>query len=57
MATSIYKEYFYKFLNSFNKLFPEDNKTLIIISDGLQEYNNKQYDNFKIIVKIGANKS
>ena len=51
MATSIYKEYFYKFLNSFNKLFPEDNKTLIIISDGLQEYDNKQYDNFKIIVK------
>ena len=41
MATSVYKNYFENFLESLKFLFPEDNKTLIVISDGLQEYNEK----------------
>jgi hypothetical protein len=45
IATSIYKEYFKKyFVNTVTNLFPNDNKTLILISDGLNEYNNKTLD-------------
>lgn len=51
MATSVYKNYFDNFLNSLKFLFPEDNKTLIVISDGLFEYNEKVIDNIRIYVK------
>ena len=58
MATSVYKNYFENFLESLKFLFPEDNKTLIVISDGLQEYNEKtirfndsQQNTVKIYVK------
>ncbi len=51
MATSVYKNYFENFLNSLKFLCPEDNKTLIIISDGLYEYNEKEINGIKIYVK------
>ena len=51
MATSVYKNYFENFLESLKFLFPEDNKTLIVISDGLQEFNEKTIDGVKIYVK------
>lgn len=41
LATSVYKEYFKEFSNSLTNLFPETldvEKHLIIMSDGLQEY-------------------
>lgn len=51
MATSVYKNYFENFLESLKFLFPEDNKTLIVISDGLQEFNEKTINGVKIYVK------
>ena len=52
IATSIYKEYFNMyFLPSMKNLFPDDKKELIILSDGLEEYNNKFIDNFNIHVE------
>lgn len=56
IATSIYKEYFNKyFLPSMKNLFPKENKELIIISDGLDEYNGQTIDNFNIHVEYIIN--
>jgi len=47
IATSVYKEYFKKyFVNTVTNLFPNDNKTLILISDGLNEYDNQILDKY-----------
>ncbi len=51
MATSVYKNYFENFLNTVRFLFPNDYKVLIVISDGLQEYNNTIFKDTKIYVK------
>ena len=51
MATSVYKNYFRNFLESLKYLFPDDSKTLIIISDGLQEYDGTIHQGTKIYVK------
>jgi len=52
IATSIYKEYFYKyFLPSMKNLFPNEQKKLILISDGLNEYDNEYIDNYNIYVE------
>ena len=50
MATSVYKDYFYNFLYTTKFLFPNDEKTLFVISDGLSEFNEKYYHDIKIIV-------
>ena len=41
IATGVYKEYFENFINTIKYIFPGYNKELIIISDGLKEYDNK----------------
>ena len=51
LATSVYKNYFENFLNTVNNFFPNDNKTIIAISDGLTEYDNKSFDNVMVHVK------
>ena len=50
MATSVYKEYLNNFLYTLPNLFPNDEKTLFIISDGLSEFNNKEYKGIVIYV-------
>lgn len=51
IATSVYKNYFNYFLETVNYIFPNKNKDLIILSDGLCEYDNKQIGNVHIIVE------
>ena len=51
IATSIYKNYFNDFLKTVKYIFPNKEKELIILSDGLYEYNDKQIDNIHIIVE------
>ena len=51
LATSVYKNYFENFLNTVNNFFPNDNKTIIAISDGLTEYDNKSFGNVIVNVK------
>ena len=51
MATSVYKEYFTNFLQTLPNLFPNDNRTLFIISDGLDDFNGCVYKDINIIVK------
>ena len=50
LATSVYKEYFENFANSLKYLFPENNldKYLIIMSDGLKEYDGKEIGGYKV---------
>lgn len=51
IATNVYKNYFDNFLNTVKHIFPDKEKDLIIISDGLTEYNNKSLDNINIYVE------
>ena len=51
IATSVYKNYFEYFLKTVKYIFPNKQKELIILSDGLNEYNDKQIVNIHIIVK------
>lgn len=49
LATSVYKEYFENFKESLKNLFPNDfEKHLIIMSDGLEEYDNTKIGNFDV---------
>lgn len=50
IATNVYTEYFYNFKNSINNFYPGEDKTLIVFSNKLQEYNNWQIGNTKIEV-------
>ena len=50
IATNVYTEYFNNFKNSINNFYPDDDKTLIVFSNKLQEYNNYQIR--KTLVKI-----
>lgn len=48
LATSVYKEYFNNFAESLKNLFPNDfEKHLIIMSDGLKEYDNTNVSGFQ----------
>lgn len=51
IATSVYVNYFENFLVSIHNLFPNDEKELIVLSDGLSEYNDKKINgvNIKVI--------
>jgi len=51
LATSVYKNYFDNFFKTVNNLFPEDEKELILVSDGFQELNNTEKNGIKIKVK------
>lgn len=51
IATSVYKNYFDNFINTVKYVFPNKEKDLIILSDGLDEYNNKIIDNIHIYVE------
>lgn len=52
IATNYYKEYFTEyFLPTINNIFQNHTKEVILFSDGLEEYNNKIYDNTCIHVK------
>lgn len=52
IATSVYKEYFKQyFLPSINNLFPGKDKELILISDGLEQYNDIRYNKVHITVE------
>lgn len=51
IATSVYKNYFDNFKNTMHYLFPEDEKELIILSDGLDEYDNMDINGIKIHVE------
>ena len=51
MATSVYKEYFNNFLSTVPNLFPNDEKTLFVISDGFSELNGQKFKGTSIIVK------
>lgn len=45
IATSVYKEYFKKyFVNTVTNLFPDNYKTVVLISDGLEEYDGVKLD-------------
>ena len=50
IATNVYTEYFENFKNSINNFYPNEDKTLIVFSNKLQEYNNFQID--KTLIKI-----
>lgn len=43
IATGVYKSFFQNFLDSLKNLFKGYNKQLIVISDGLEEYDHKKY--------------
>jgi len=52
IATSVYKEYFKTyFIKTVTNLFPNDDKTIILISDGLEEYDNMKLDLHTKIVR------
>ena len=51
IATSVYKNYFEYFLKTVKHIFPNKQKELIILSDGLNEYNDKQLLQAIIILK------
>ena len=48
IATNIYIEYFENFKNSINNFYTNEDKTLIVFSNKLQEYNNCQEGKTKI---------
>lgn len=51
MATSVYKAYFDNFLSTVYNLFPNDERTLFVISDGLSEFDNVNFRGTTIYVK------
>ena len=52
LGTSVYKIYFDNFISTFRNLFPNDEKILVVLSDGFEELDGKQYeDGSKIISK------
>lgn len=51
IATGIYKEYFPKFLETIHYCFPNKIKKLIVISDGLKEYDNNYINGVNIVVE------
>lgn len=52
LGTSVYKNYFDNFISTFRNLFPNDEKILVVLSDGFEELDGKQYeDGSKIISK------
>ena len=51
IATGIYKQFFNKFLETIHYCFPNKIKKLIIISDGLKEYDNMYINGVNIIVE------
>jgi hypothetical protein len=51
IVTGIYKQFFPKFLKTLHYTFPNKLKKLIVISDGLIEYNNMCVDNINIKVE------
>lgn len=53
IATSVYKEYFKEyFIKTVTNLFPNNDKTLILISDGLREYDGCKLDlHTKVVCK------
>lgn len=48
IATGIYKNNFKKFLESIHNFLPIYNKTIILLTDGLEEYKNYSKDNINI---------
>ena len=44
LGTSVYKNYFDNFISTFRNLFPNDEKTLVVLSDGFEELDGKQYE-------------
>lgn len=51
IATGVYKLFFQNFLDSLKNLFKGYNKQLIVISDGLEEYDHKKYGETLITVE------
>lgn len=51
IATGIYKQFFNKFLETINYCFPNKVKKLIVISDGLKEYDNMYVNGVNITVE------
>lgn len=51
IVTGIYKEYFNDFINTIQYIFPGYTKKLILISDGLDEYNNMYINDVNICVE------
>lgn len=51
IATGVYKNYFQKFIETINYCFPNKTKKLIIISDGLKEYDNMYINGVNITVE------
>lgn len=51
IATGTYKKYFNNFAKSLVYLFPNNKKKLIVISDGLKEYDNCKINNIDVIVE------
>ena len=51
IATGIYKQFFNKFLETIHYCFPNKIKKLIVISDGLKEYNNMYINGVNIAVE------
>ena len=51
LGTSVYKNYFDNFISTFNNLFPNDEKVLVVMSDGFKELNNNFIGNSLIIHK------
>lgn len=50
ISTGNYKNYFPKYLSSINNFFPQFEKDLLILSDGLKEYDGKEINNCNIKV-------
>ena len=50
IATNVYAEYFENFKNSINNFYPNDDKTLVVFTNELSEYNNYQIG--KTLIKI-----
>lgn len=50
IATSVYKELFPEFLENVPKLFPSFHKKVVVISDGLQEYDGISGPSYKVQV-------
>ena len=48
IATGEYKKSFKDFLYSLNNFFPKNNRTIILISDGLEEYKTYNKDNINV---------
>ena len=42
IATNVYAEYFENFKNSINNFYPNDDKTLVVFTNELSEYNKRK---------------